>query len=567
MFYTITLYLSLAIFVVGLVYRISNWFRYKIGPDATGISTLSRVSSALSGMASAIFSAKIGVLGRVLLFDVFLQMGLLKKDFVRWLGHILIYGGFMLLLLMHGLDELITSVLFDEYYSTVNPFMFLRDFFGLVVIAGLGIVIYRRFISKSARPTTTAVDRYAIIILGVIMISGILLEGTKILSHSRYQEMVEEYAGLDEEETEQLRALGAYWVQKFGVVSPGVKGPFDKNTLQQGQELHEMSCAECHSRPQWAFIGYGVSRVVLPIASPLDRANMHTLLWYVHFLACFFGLAYLPFSKFFHIFSVPVCLLVNAVMEEGKADPANIATRQALELDACTHCGDCTKRCSVAVAFNEIPNPNIFPSEKLIAFRTLLSGKEMSEQELKIIQEGSYICTDCHRCTDVCPVGINLEDLWLNLKRHLAELGYPKPEVWAREAIGACFDLTTLKDKTLSLTPVDKTFMSTVTRSAQANTFSVCFGCQNCTNVCPVVGNYENPKEILKLLPHEIMHCLALKQKELALGSRMLWDCVTCYMCQEHCPQGVCVTDVLYQLKNLALKELRESGIGDSIRL
>ena len=558
MFYTITLYLSVAIFVVGLVYRISNWFRYKIGPDATGISTSRRVSSALSGMASAIFSAKIGVLGRVLLFDVLLQMGLLKKDFVRWLGHILIYGGFMLLLLMHGLDELITSVLFDGYYSTVNPFMFLRDFFGLVVIAGLGIVIYRRFISKSARPTTTAVDRYAIIILGVIMISGILLEGTKILSHSRYQEMVEEYAGLDEEETEQLGALGAYWVQKFGVVSPDVKGPFDKNTLQQGQELHEMSCAECHSRPQWAFIGYGVSRVVVPIASPLDRANMHTLLWYVHFLACFFGLAYLPFSKFFHIFSVPVCLLVNAVMEEGKADPANIATRQALELDACTHCGDCTKRCSVAVAFNEIPNPNIFPSEKLIAFRRLLSGKEMSEQELRIIQEGSYICTDCHRCTDVCPVGINLEDLWLNLKRHLAEVGYPKPEVWAREAIGAYFDLTTLKDKTLSLTPVDKAFMSTVTRSAQANTFSVCFGCQNCTNVCPVVGNYENPKEILGLLPHEIMHCLALKQKELALSSRMLWDCVTCYMCQEHCPQGVCVTDVLYQLKNLALKELKE---------
>ena len=558
MFYTITLYLSLAVFVVGLAYRISNWFRYKIGPDATGIPTSRRVFAALSAMGSTIFSPKIAALGRAFLFDVLLQVGLLKKDFVRWLAHIFIYAGFMLLLLMHGLDELTTSLLFDDYYSTVNPFMFLRDFFGLVVIVGLGIIIYRRFISKSARPTTTAVDRYAIIILAVIMISGILLEGTKILSHSRYQEMVEEYAGLDEEETEQLRALGAYWVQKFGVVSPDVKGPFDENTLQQGQELHEMSCAECHSRPQWAFIGYGVSRVVLPIASPLDRANMHTLLWYLHFLACFFGLAYLPFSKFFHIFSVPVCLLVNAVTEEGKGDPANIATRQALELDACTHCGDCTKRCSVAVAFSEIPNPNIFPSEKVIAFRTLLSGKEMSEEELRIIQEGSYICTDCHRCTDVCPVGINLEDLWLNLKRHLAELGYPKPEAWARDAIGADFILTKLKGKTLSLTPVDKAFMSRVTGLAQANTFSVCFGCQNCTNICPVVENYENPKEILGLLPHEIMHCLALKQKELALGSRMLWDCVTCYMCQEHCPQGVCVTDVLYQLKNLALKELKE---------
>jgi heterodisulfide reductase subunit C len=40
----------------------------------------------------------------------------------------------------------------------------------------------------------------------------------------------------------------------------------------------------------------------------------------------------------------------------------------------------------------------------------------------------------------------------------------------------------------------------------------------------------------------------------------MLWDCVTCYQCQEHCPQGVKVTDVLYELKNLAIKEMHTSS-------
>jgi heterodisulfide reductase subunit C len=231
-----------------------------------------------------------------------------------------------------------------------------------------------------------------------------------------------------------------------------------------------------------------------------------------------------------------------------------------MELDACTHCGDCTVRCSVAVAFNEIPNPNILPSEKLAALRTLLSGRSLSEHRLLRIHEGSHICTDCHRCTDVCPVGINLENLWLKLNDYLAERGYPKPEAWARKAIGAEYDLANLKERTFVLTPVDKKFVGELTGSAQANTFSVCFGCQNCTNVCPVVANYENPKEVVGLLPHEIMHSLALKQKELALGSKMLWDCVTCYMCQEHCPQGVCVTDVLYELKNLALKHLKEKA-------
>jgi heterodisulfide reductase subunit C/nitrate reductase gamma subunit len=557
MIYSISLYISLAVLLLGLIYKISSWFRYKISPDSEGIPTSTRLSAAAKGIVATVFSAKIGTLLKVFFTDVLWQKWLLEKDKLRWLAHMCIYGGFMLLLLMHGLDKWITSVLFENYYSTVNPFVFLRDVFGLVVIIGLGLVMYRRVFSRAPRPKTTAVDSYAIVILSVIMISGVLLKATKIVSHSTYQEMVEEYSGLDEGETEDLRALEAFWVDRFGVVSPDVKGPFDEKTLQLGQELHAMSCAECHARPQWAFISYSASRFVKPLAAPAGRANIHVLLWYVHFLACFLGLAYLPFSKFFHIFATPAYLMVNAVMEEGTSDPANVATREAMQLDACTHCGECTTRCSVAVAFNEIPNPNILPSEKLAAFRALLSGTKPGEKRLTQIQEGSHICTDCHRCTDVCPIGINLEGLWLNLNRRLADAGYQKPEAWARETIGAESDVANMGEKTWSLTPADKGFVGELTSSAQAHTFSVCFGCQNCTNVCPVVGMHEEPKEVLGLLPHEIMHCLALKQKALSLGSMMLWDCVTCYMCQEHCPQTVRVTDVLYELKNLALRDLK----------
>ncbi|MBE9569339.1 MAG: hypothetical protein IMF11_01820 [Proteobacteria bacterium] len=61
-------------------------------------------------------------------------------------------------------------------------------------------------------------DYYAIIILTAIMILGVLLEATKIVSHSRYEEMVEEYAMLEEEEA---MCLEAYWVEKFSVIGPG----------------------------------------------------------------------------------------------------------------------------------------------------------------------------------------------------------------------------------------------------------------------------------------------------------------------------------------------------------
>jgi len=37
----------------------------------------------------------------------------------------------------------------------------------------------------------------------------------------------------------------------------------------------------------------------------------------------------------------------------------------------------------------------------------------------------------------------------------------------------------------------------------------------------------------------------------------MLWNCTTCYSCQEYCPQGIQVTDILYELKNQAIERLK----------
>ena len=62
-------------------------------------------------------------------------------------------------------------------------------------------------------------------------------------------------------------------------------------------------------------------------------------------------------------------------------------------------------------------------------------------------------------------------------------------------------------------------------------------------------------------LPHQIMNACGLGLKDLALGSNMLWDCLTCYQCQEQCPQGVCVTDILYELKNEAVQQVKEKPL------
>jgi heterodisulfide reductase subunit C/nitrate reductase gamma subunit len=584
MFISIALYAALAFFVVSLLYKIFNWFRHSITREAGEISTSRRILAALKGIIFTLLSIKIFILLKVCILDVLLNARILREDFFRWLMHICIYVGFLLLVLMHALGQYISASIFENYYSTVNPFLFLRNLFGVMVLFGIAIAVCRRFILKVPRLRTQTMDLYAIIIVVVIIISGFFLEGTKMVSYSIYTEMVEDYSALSD--PQKLSALEAYWVEEFGVVSPKAKGPFDERRLEQGRELHLVSCAECHSKAQWAFTGFGLAKIISPFALGLNRTNIHGVLWYIHFFACLIGLAYIPFSKMFHIFASPLSLLTNAVMERGKSDPANIATRQMMELDACTHCGTCSLRCSVAVATEEIPNITILPAEKMAPIKMLALGKYLTDQELKELQEGAYLCTNCYRCTVVCPVGINLQDLWFNVREMLFQKGLPelsilsplsfyrglmkeemiqteyeKPLMKAKEAIVDKCNVVKEQDTILPLIAVDKTFKSRLNLSTQASTFTVCFGCQTCTNACPVVANYDNPQEILGLLPHQIMHACALGLRDLAFVSNMLWDCITCYQCQEQCPQGVCVTDVLYELKNFIVEYVGEKTV------
>ena len=184
-------------------------------------------------------------------------------------------------------------------------------------------------------------------------------------------------------------------------------------------------------------------------------------------------------------------------------------------------------------------------------------------------------------------MGINLQDLWFNVREALLQRGYPelltlsplsvyrgyksdeiaqdqyeKPLQLAREAIAEECRSIDPQDNTLNLAQMDKGFKKSLGLSAQgSSTFSYCFTCTTCSTACPVVRNFDNPREALGLLPHQIIHAAALGASDMIYSSNMLWTCLGCYMCQEHCPQGVRVTDVLYEIKNLAIKHVKEKTI------
>jgi len=87
MFFTAALYLSLAIFALGLIYKVSTWFRYSLGIESKNISTSARIFAALRGITLTLFSPKLFTLLKVFVLDVLLQVKVLQQDFLKWAMH------------------------------------------------------------------------------------------------------------------------------------------------------------------------------------------------------------------------------------------------------------------------------------------------------------------------------------------------------------------------------------------------------------------------------------------------------------------------------------------------
>lgn len=103
---------------------------------------------------------------------------------------------------------------------------------------------------------------------------------------------------------------------------------------------------------------------------------------------------------------------------------ANFSTRQLIELDACTRCGECLRACdSFAVRGDHEVTAGErirLVKSRLGSGRGLLSGlfaKEANPASLiGRISKGSYECTLCGRCEEVCPVGIKLRSLLISMR-------------------------------------------------------------------------------------------------------------------------------------------------------
>jgi len=558
-----TLYASLVLCALGLVWRVSAWFRLRIGPDARDVASSQRVAAVFRGAASALFGSRALRLLGALFLDVLLLRKLFASEKLRWFGHLLVMVGFTLLLLMHALAPLVSAKLFPGYQPTLDPYLFLRDLSGAMVLVGVALLLFRR---RADFPQPRRLIDWAFVTLLLIVVAtGFVFEAYKIASPRAFYRMTEQFIGsTDRKELEPLRAV---WASEFGVAFDDLKQPVDPALLQQGRKLQQDSCASCHSKPTSAFVSYPVARALAPVERMLDAGRANEWLLYLHVFACFLGLASLPFTRFFHVVAAPVSLLVNAAAQNRAFSTAGRASQRALALDACVRCGICDARCSVAPVARYLENAYLLPSHKLVATGALAGGRllrpgrendaspdDTHRDEARRVAEGAYLCTDCGRCTSRCPVGLDLADLWRAGRDDLAAVGLPPPEQWvqARSALAWAESLEAgsgqhpLADADAAFAPL----------SADRRSFSRCVQCQACTNVCPVVAHSIDAEHGIDLTPQKVMNLLRLGLRDLTLGSRMVWDCASCYQCQENCPEGVRVADIMLELRALSVHRL-----------
>jgi heterodisulfide reductase subunit C len=556
MLFSMTLYLALAIFILGTLYRVIRWFTVKIGPDAGQFTVGARGSRAFKSFFSVFFSRNIFRIVPAFFFRIIFQGHILIKDPWRWLMHFSIFAGFLLLVLFHAMDDLISVNLFYDYYPTVNPFLFLRNLCGALVVLGIVIAGVRRLTSKGLKKISTSHDVLALVLLSIMLLSGFILEGSKIISEPIFDEMVENYG--DPEDSDALAALQSFWAKNYGVVFAAAPELNDPDLMEAGEEAHLESCIDCHARPAAAFVSNSIAKIIKPIGVWANSIRLDLILWQIHFLCCFAMLAYLPFSKFMHIFTSFVSLMVRSIEDHEALQPANQVTRRVISLDACMNCGQCSLHCSVEPINRVLGNLNILPSHKLGSLKKYAGKKLTTACELSDFNEGSFICTGCNRCTQVCPAGINLQDLWLASKDELALNGPSAPyeQVRNRTVFGQS-ELTTGSEP-IGLEGIAPCYLD---YSKNPASFSACIQCGTCTNVCPVVADYQQDPRLmgyLDLTPQQIVNTYRLGITERALDSKMAWDCFMCFKCQENCPKEIPVAEMMYDLRNKGYKQVKQ---------
>lgn len=150
-----------------------------------------------------------------------------------------------------------------------------------------------------------------------------------------------------------------------------------------------------------------------------DALLAHKVWWWLHALASLFLVAWFPFSKYIHLLAAPANLLFESTnpigflsIEEREALLSDFSIRQRIMMDACTQCNRCTVVCPSAIA-GEGLSPRRAVNEAGTFVRRkyafgLFPGKGVDlPRSSALTGEELWYCTTCSHCYKECPNGVS----------------------------------------------------------------------------------------------------------------------------------------------------------------
>ncbi len=309
-----------------------------------------------------------------------------------------VYPGIMHGLIFFGFCILSIGTFFDalEFHVT-EPlgFAFLRgqvylyfslamEVFGLCILAGILMALYRRYIAKpdflgyKGKQDNTPDDAVVLILIGLIILTGFVIEALRIhVTRPSWE----------------VWSFGGWWLA----------AAFGGLDAEQAKLLHQGS-------------------------------------WWVHALLTFVFIAYIPYSRLLHMLTTPANHFLSTLKPTGYLEPIrdfetaesfgagkleDLTWKQLFDVDACTRCGRCQDGCPAYISGKPLsPKKVILDLKDYWVKKASLAAAQKGSSGASEAPEGAvagspaedkilpgevidlhelWACTNCMYCMEHCP--------------------------------------------------------------------------------------------------------------------------------------------------------------------
>jgi nitrate reductase gamma subunit len=255
----------MVLFLVGMWIVFVNWLKGSVGKRVDA-SLGQKIGTLLRITLGTIFSTRLFLLIKTFITEAWFNRRLYHNSIWRWLNHILLLSGFMLLMTLSGISALSDKVLIHFFHLEHVPWIgmwvnpdhpvtaLLNEIGAVTMSVGLLFFIIRRYFTRVPQLRTGPMDTWMVVGLGLILLSG--------------------------------------WVAEIARLNSSHVGP----------------------TAYFAFIGYPLAPLFKGL--PIDWDSLEAWMYVIHGLLTSIIIVTIPFSKFMHVIAGALVTMVREMESE-----------------------------------------------------------------------------------------------------------------------------------------------------------------------------------------------------------------------------------------------------------